>query len=107
MNHLEVVKVLLQDDRVKATPKFNSVISKAQSNDWLEMASILISDSRTSEYWKMSTAKSAKRRLCKAVKNLGGLNTQPVTANPIFEIEPDVENVDLSELTCSTTAESK
>lgn len=106
-NHLGVVKVLLEDDRVKATPKFNKVIRKAQTNNWLDMASLLISDPRTSEYWKISMVKSAKRRISKGVMSLGGSKTRTVTVNPVYEMESDVNKVDLSELSSSTTIESR
>lgn len=97
-NHSSVVKLLLEDDRVKATPKFNKVIRKAQTNMWIETAGLLLTDPRASEHWWISKTESTKRKVSKGMKSLGS----PRTATKLSIVSPiygqmDAQCIDLSD----------
>lgn len=97
-NHSSVVKLLLEDDRVQATPKFNKVIRKAQTNLWIETAGLLLTDPRASENWWLSKTESAKIKISKGMKSLGSPRTATKlnVVNPIYG-HSDTTCVDLSD----------
>lgn len=76
-NHVDIVRLLLEDPRIRPSPKFNKVIRRAEKAGWIELLDLLLADPRTCEHHKVQTGGLARRRISKGVKSLGSPLSRP------------------------------
>lgn len=99
-NHVAIVQLLLEDPRIKSTPKFNKAIRKAEKFGWTEMYELLMNDPRTSEYHNITSTGIARRRISKGVKSITSPRSKAKKERvelDVHRLVPDYRFIDLSD----------
>jgi len=75
-NNLECVNVLLQEERIQPSAKFNKVIRRAEQKGWQAMMDLLLADPRTAQYYTCASSSNVARRISRSMKSLS-LRSKP------------------------------